>query len=44
MIGRGGEQLHRIQSDTQCKIQIAPDANGNPDRVFSLAGSKEAIE
>ena len=24
VIGRGGEQLHRLQADTQCKVQIAP--------------------
>lgn len=44
VIGRGGEQLHRLQADTQCKVQIAPDSNGMPDRVFTLCGTKEAIE
>lgn len=44
VIGRGGEQLHRLQADTQCKVQIAPDANGAPDRIFTLVGTKEAIE
>ena len=23
VIGRGGDQLHRLQADTQCKVQIA---------------------
>lgn len=44
VIGRGGEQLHRLQADTQCKVQIAPDSNGSPDRKFTLVGSKESIE
>jgi len=44
VIGRGGEQLHRLQADTQCKVQIAPDANGSSDRTFTLVGTKEAIE
>lgn len=44
VIGRGGEQLHRLQADTQCKVQIAPDSNGSPDRTFTLVGSKESIE
>lgn len=44
VIGRGGEQLQRLQADTQCKVQIAPDSNGMPDRVFTLVGTKEAIE
>jgi len=44
VIGRGGEQLHRLQADTQCKVQIAPDAGGAADRTFTLVGTKEAIE
>lgn len=44
VIGRGGEQLHRLQADTQCKVQIAPDSNGQPDRTFTLVGTKDAIE
>lgn len=44
IIGKGGECIHRLQSDTQCKITIAPDSNGSPDRVLSLMGSKDAID
>lgn len=44
VIGRGGEQLHRLQADTQCKVQIAPDSNGSSERTFTLVGTKEAIE
>lgn len=44
VIGRGGEQLHRLQADTQCKVQIAPDSNGSAERTFTLVGTKDAIE
>jgi far upstream element-binding protein len=47
VIGRGGDQLHRLQADTQCKVQIAsdgPDAFGCPDRVFTIIGTKENIQ
>jgi hypothetical protein len=27
VIGRGGDQLHRLQADTQCKVQIASGIN-----------------
>lgn len=43
VIGRGGEQITRLQSESGCKIQMAPDSNGQPDRICSLAGSREAI-
>lgn len=29
VIGRGGDQLHRLQADTQCKVQIASGINNN---------------
>jgi len=44
VIGRGGDQLHRLQADTQCKVVISPDSNGHPDRSFTLTGSRENIE
>ncbi|XP_044263503.1 far upstream element-binding protein 1 isoform X2 [Tribolium madens] len=43
IIGRGGEQITRLQSESGCKIQMAPDSQGMPDRVCSLSGTKEAI-
>ncbi|XP_073710128.1 far upstream element-binding protein 1 isoform X3 [Misgurnus anguillicaudatus] len=33
IIGRGGEQISRMQQDSGCKIQIAPDSGGMPDRA-----------
>lgn len=43
IIGRGGEQITRLQSESGCKIQMAPDSQGQPDRICSLAGTREAI-
>lgn len=43
VIGRGGEQITRLQSESGCKIQMAPDSQGMPDRICSLSGTKEAI-
>lgn len=43
VIGRGGEQITRLQAESGCKIQMAPDSNGMPDRICSLSGSREAI-
>ncbi|XP_073710125.1 far upstream element-binding protein 1 isoform X1 [Misgurnus anguillicaudatus] len=44
IIGRGGEQISRMQQDSGCKIQIAPDSGGMPDRSVTLTGSPEAIQ
>ncbi|XP_049818371.1 far upstream element-binding protein 3 isoform X3 [Aethina tumida] len=43
IIGRGGEQITRLQSESGCKIQMAPDSQGMPDRICSLSGTKEAV-
>ncbi|KAJ8349161.1 hypothetical protein AAFF_G00189190 [Aldrovandia affinis] len=32
IIGRGGEQISRMQQESGCKIQISPDSGGMPDR------------
>ncbi|XDV26840.1 hypothetical protein PO909_030469 [Leuciscus waleckii] len=44
IIGRGGEQISRIQQDSGCKIQIAPDSGGMPERSVTLTGSPDAIQ
>ncbi|XP_072390395.1 far upstream element-binding protein 1 isoform X1 [Diabrotica undecimpunctata] len=44
IIGRGGEQITRLQSETGCKIQMAPDSQGMSDRICSLSGPKDAVE
>ncbi|XP_053188643.1 far upstream element-binding protein 2 isoform X1 [Scomber japonicus] len=44
IIGRGGEQINKIQQDSGCKVQIAHDSAGLPERSVSLTGSPDAIE
>uniref|UniRef100_A0AAQ4QBR8 K Homology domain-containing protein n=1 Tax=Gasterosteus aculeatus aculeatus TaxID=481459 RepID=A0AAQ4QBR8_GASAC len=44
IIGRGGEQINKIQQESGCKVQIAPDSGGLPDRCVSLTGSQDCIE
>ncbi|CAI9595554.1 unnamed protein product, partial [Staurois parvus] len=44
IIGRGGEQISRIQTESGCKIQIAPDSGGMPERPCVLTGTPESIE
>ncbi|XP_048875711.1 far upstream element-binding protein 3 isoform X4 [Brienomyrus brachyistius] len=44
IIGRGGEQITRIQLESGCKIQIAADSAGMMDRPCTLTGSPENIE
>lgn len=44
IIGKGGEQISRIQLESGCKIQIAPDSGGLLDRPCTLTGTPENIE
>ncbi|XP_061151938.1 far upstream element-binding protein 1 isoform X2 [Syngnathus typhle] len=44
IIGRGGEQISRLQQESGCKIQIAPDSGGLPDRSVTLTGGPDAIQ
>uniref|UniRef100_A0A8C9Y7X3 KH-type splicing regulatory protein n=1 Tax=Sander lucioperca TaxID=283035 RepID=A0A8C9Y7X3_SANLU len=44
IIGRGGEQINKIQQESGCKVQIAPDSGGLPDRRVSLTGSPDSIQ
>lgn len=43
VIGRGGEQISRLQTESGCKIQMAPDSGGLPERVCTLTGNAQAI-
>ncbi|XP_051555419.1 far upstream element-binding protein 1-like isoform X2 [Myxocyprinus asiaticus] len=43
IIGRGGEQISRMQQESGCKIQIAPDSGGMPERSVTLTGSPDSI-
>ncbi|XP_024922137.1 far upstream element-binding protein 1 isoform X5 [Cynoglossus semilaevis] len=44
IIGRGGEQISRLQQESGCKIQIAADSGGMPDRSVTLTGGPESIQ
>ncbi|KAM4594560.1 far upstream element-binding protein 2 isoform 3-T3 [Fundulus diaphanus] len=47
IIGRGGEQINKIQHDSGCKVQIAHGELHSislPERSISLTGSAEAIQ
>ncbi|XP_041839736.1 far upstream element-binding protein 2 [Melanotaenia boesemani] len=44
IIGRGGEQINKIQHDSGCKVQIAHDSAGLPERTVSLTGPPDAIQ
>uniref|UniRef100_A0A452R1K7 Far upstream element binding protein 3 n=1 Tax=Ursus americanus TaxID=9643 RepID=A0A452R1K7_URSAM len=44
VIGRGGEQISRIQAESGCKIQIASESSGIPERPCVLTGTPESIE
>lgn len=43
IIGKGGEQITRLQQESGCKIQMAPDSGGQPVRMCTLTGSPQAI-
>ena len=43
IIGKGGEQITRLQHDSGCKIQMAPDSGGQSMRMCTLSGSPQAI-
>lgn len=44
IIGRGGEQITRLQAESGCKIQMAPDSGGLPDRQCTITGLPSSIE
>ncbi|XP_078384969.1 far upstream element-binding protein 3-like isoform X1 [Oculina patagonica] len=48
IIGRGGEQINKLQSETGAKIQVAPDPPPGqiapPDRHVSINGTQQAVE
>uniref|UniRef100_G1TJG3 K Homology domain-containing protein n=1 Tax=Oryctolagus cuniculus TaxID=9986 RepID=G1TJG3_RABIT len=44
VIGRGGEQINKIQQDSGCKVQISPDSGGLPERSVSLTGAPESVQ
>ena len=43
IIGRGGEQITRLQAECGAKIQMAPESNGMSERQCTLTGPPAAI-
>jgi len=46
VIGRNGEMIHHLQTDTNAKIQVAPDPppeRAHEDRQVTLTGTPEAV-
>jgi far upstream element-binding protein len=51
IIGKGGEQIVRLQAESGCKVQICPTrpepvpgGPNPPDRIANLCGTRDAIE
>merc|ERR1719309_1416352 len=44
LIGRGGENITRMQQEASCKIQMSQDNQPGGQRVCTLTGPSEAIE
>lgn len=44
IIGRGGEQITRLQAESGCKVQMAADSGGLPERICTLTGTRQSIE
>ena len=40
VIGRGGEQITRLQRESGAKIQMAQDSCGLPERVCTISGAR----
>lgn len=43
LIGRGGENITRMQQEASCKIQMSQDNQGGQTRLCTLTGTPEAI-
>ena len=44
VIGRGGEQISQIQSQTNCRVQMSPESDANRMRQCTLQGSKMSVD
>ncbi len=44
VIGRGGEQINRLQAETGCKIQMAQEQPGASERTCTLTGPAYSIQ
>jgi len=43
IIGRGGEQITRLQAESGCKIQMAQESGGLSERMCTLTGPHQSI-
>merc|ERR1719391_1075204 len=44
LIGRGGENITRMQQEASCKIQMSQDNQGGTTRLCTLTGTPDAIQ
>uniref|UniRef100_A0A0B6ZGD1 K Homology domain-containing protein n=3 Tax=Arion vulgaris TaxID=1028688 RepID=A0A0B6ZGD1_9EUPU len=44
VIGKGGDMIKKIQSDTGAKVQFKPDDGQSQDRVCSITGPSDKVE
>merc|ERR1712123_538239 len=44
IIGRGGDQITKIQADTGCRVAVVPQPTGSVTRPCTLTGTAEQIE
>ncbi|UYV68617.1 FUBP3 [Cordylochernes scorpioides] len=44
VIGKGGEQINRIQAETGCRVQMATESRGGPERPCSITGTPAAVQ
>lgn len=43
IIGRGGDQITKIQADTGCRVAVVPQPTGSVTRPCTLTGTPEQI-
>jgi far upstream element-binding protein len=43
VIGKGGDMIKRITTETGAKVQLKPDDGQGPDRIATISGSHEAV-
>ena len=43
IIGRGGEMIKKIQSETGARVQFKPDDGQGPDRQCSVTGGPDSV-
>lgn len=44
IIGRGGDQITKIQADSGCRVAVVPQSTGGEERPCTLTGTTEQID